>query len=158
MKITKSELKSLIKEEAEKYKKTLVLESKKKDIESKMKALYESEEEYSEIMEMFKPKEEVEEAFLGIMGADEKLRKSTLEKRFEQMIAQGAIGDKAQFLEKAKSDNNSGSLSIQLGKSGKFAGKKIIIYTPKPTTMQKMAAGTGAVTGGGGTGAKTSAF
>ena len=54
MKITKSELKQLIKEEATKYKKNLVLESRKAEILKEMNDLYETEEELDEILGMFK--------------------------------------------------------------------------------------------------------
>jgi len=94
----------------------------------------------------------LDEAFLGIMSKEEKAKKAKLEADFDKLKAEGAIGDKQALLDKAKQDNHNGSLSVKAGTGEKFAGKKIMIYTPVPTTMQKLAAGTSAVTGGGGSG------
>ena len=141
MNIDPKELQQIIKEEALRLKKRMTLESEKASIIAQLNEMEECE---------------MDEAFLGFMGAEEKARKAALEKQFDELVAKGAIGDKAQFLQKAKEDNHGGTLTTRLaaGNNPKLAGKYMIIYTPKPTTMQKLAAGTSQLTGGGGVGQK----
>ena len=143
MKINPKELQQIIKEEAIRLKRKMTLESEKESILKKLQ-------------EMESCDTEIEEAFLGIMGADEKDRKQKIEQQIDAFLASGAIGNKTTILDKAKEDNHGGTLTVQMagGQNPKFAGKKIIIYTPKPTTMQKLAAGTSTLTGGGGAGQK----
>lgn len=138
MKITQTQLKQLIRESAVKYKRVLELEEKKAEIVKQLN--------------------EMEEGFLGMQSDEEKNRQSALIRQFDGLVGQGAVGDKNAFIEKAKEDNFGGTLIVQPARGAQFAGKKMIIYLPKPTMMQKLAAGTSSQTTGGGTGAKQTAF
>jgi len=146
MKINPKELQQIIKEEAIRLKKKMMLEDEKASI---LKKLQEMEE--CEIAEGM-----VDEGMFGMMGADEVARKNALDKQFDALVASGAIGNKAAFEAKAKTDNHNGTISAPVAGGGnpKFAGKRIIVYTLKPTTMQKLGAAAGNVTGGGGVGEK----
>lgn len=142
MKINTAEFKQIIKEEAMRLKKRMMLEAEKTEILNKLQEMEECE---------------LEEGMLGnawnsLTGVDKRNRKEALIKQFNDFLAAGAIGDMNAFLEKAAGDNFGGTLSLKMGAGAKFAGKKIIIYTLKPTTIQKIAAGSGAMTAGGGSG------
>ena len=115
--------------------------------------LAEVEEEKEEVDEILS-EEEVEEAIFGFMGPKEKAKKIDLESEFDKLKASGAIGDKNNFLEKAKGDNYGGKLTVQKAKGNnpKLAGKNVIIYVANPTMMQKLATGTSSLTTGGGSG------
>ncbi len=143
MKINPTELRQIIKEEAMRLKKRMMLEAERTSILTKLQEMEEGG---------------VDEAFLGMMGGEERARQAALIKQFNEFLAGGAIGNMQAFLQKAAGDNFGGTLSLKMGAGAQYAGKKIIIYTPKPTTMQKLAAGTSNLTGGGGAGEKNTAF
>lgn len=144
-----TEFRAIIKEEALKLKKRMVLEAEKKSLEAELKSLNESymEEAIAEegINEM-----EMEEGWFGPDKSEVEANRQALSAQIDAILAKipagmEYLGSKDEILQKAAASNFKGEPWIRKSKTGKV----VLGFTPELTGLQKIGAAMGSSLRGG---------
>jgi len=148
--LTISEFREIIREEALKLKKRIVLENEKKALESELKSLM--NESYMEEMEMeeMEMEEDLDEGLFGPGKGEVESNRQALSAQIDALLAKVPagmefMGSKDEVLKKAAASNFKGQPWLRKSRTGKL----VLGFEPELTGLQKLATAAGGALKGG---------
>jgi len=148
--LTISEFREIIKEEALKLKKRLVLENEKKALEAELKSLSEGVYEEDMYEEEGLEEMEIEEGMFGPDKSEIEANRQKLSREIDALLAKvpdgmEVMGDKDTIMQKAADNNFAGEPWLRKSRTGKV----VLGYEPKLSRLQRIAQAAGGSLRGG---------